>query len=273
MSCPSSSAAEAAPTYEINAIVVNGETIAESEIAQEVQHHPSDSVEQAICYASNALIIQRLLKQRARQQGLLQDGAETSEEENAISQLLEQKAYAPAATDEECQRYFAANRSHFCSSPLVEASHILLPAAPDDVKARIELKQQAEALALQLCANPALFAEYAARHSACPSKEMGGSLGQLSKGQTVAEFERVLFNLPGGVAEHPVETRYGYHIVQVHRKVEGQPLEYDMVSDQVRQYLNERAQRKAIGQYLQVLLSDAEIDGFTPQVPGSPLLQ
>lgn len=273
MSCPSSATAPAAPTYEINPIVVNGETIAESEIAQEVQHHPSDSVEQAICEASNALIIQSLLKQRARQEGLLQEQVDTAEEENAISQLLEREAYAPAATEEECQRYFEANRSHFCSSPLVEVSHILLPAAPDDVTARIELKEQAEAMALQLCANPGLFAEYAAGHSACPSKETGGSLGQLSKGQTVAEFEKAVFNLEEGVAEHPIETRYGYHVVLVHRKVEGQPLEYSMVSDRVRQYLNEKAQRKAISQYLHVLLGEAEIDGFTPQIPGSPLLQ
>jgi peptidyl-prolyl cis-trans isomerase C len=272
MSCPSSTPA-AKPTHELFPIYVNGEMIAESVIAQEVQHHPADSVEEAVRQASHALVIQCLLKQKAREQGLLDEGSDTAQEEQAISRLLEQDVPVPSASDKECQRYYEANLERFCSSPLVEVRHILLPVAPDDLKGRMELKEKAEMLAQQLQEKPALFADFVAQYSACPSKETGGSLGQLSRGQTVEEFEKTVFNLPEGIAARPVETRYGFHIVQVHRRIDGKQLDFDVVADQVRQYLNEQTQRKAISQYLNIIMSEADIDGFTPQVSGSPLIQ
>ena len=67
------------------------------------------------------------------------------------------------------------------------------------------------------------FAELARQHSACPSKEQGGALGQISKGQTVPEFERQLFRLPAGLCPQPLESRYGFHLVTVTPPPEGAP--------------------------------------------------
>lgn len=266
MSCSSVSSEQ--PTLELSSVVVNGFTIDQSEIAQEVQNHPADSIDDAVSDATKALVIKCLLTQKAAELGV-----EAADEEQAISDLLHQQAYAPEATEEECQRYFTANQEQFTSSPLVEVSHILLAAAPDDLKARMELKQVALELIAKLHNNPSQFAELAMQHSACPSKEVAGSLGQLSRGQTVPEFEKVVFALDAGLADHPVESRYGFHVVQVHRRIDGKPLEYEMNADRIRQYLNERTQRKAISQYIQVLMSEAVIDGFDPLQDVSPLMQ
>lgn len=261
------------PVHEINPIVVNGETITEQMIADEVQHHPADSVEEAIVEASKALLIQKLLRQKAITTGLLKADATPEEEEQAISQLLDNEAYAPEATEDECKRYFEINQKRFMSSPLVEVSHILLAAAPDDIKGRMELKITAESLMESLNGNEQDFGNLAKKFSACPSKETGGSLGQISKGQTVSEFEKVVFNLPTGIAKHPVETRYGLHIVNVHHVVPGEQLEYDAVKSQVSRYLNEKALRKSISQYIEVALSEADVEGFDMEIEGSPLLQ
>lgn len=274
MACPPSVKPHTNPTLEIMPITVNGELIAESAIAQEIQHHPSDNLDEALHQASNALVLQSLLRQKARALGLLSEAeTDAAAEEAAIATLLQQEAVSPEATEAECERYFVANRNRFTTSPLLEISHILLAAAPDDIKARMELKTQAQELIALLQQQPERMPELARELSACPSKATGGSLGQVSRGQTVAEFERVVFNFEAGIAAHPVETRYGIHVVQVHRRLDGQQLDFDGVADRVRQYLNERSQRKAISQYLQLLLSDADIEGFTPQISGSPLLQ
>jgi peptidyl-prolyl cis-trans isomerase C len=272
MSCSSSTATSATqtPTYELNDININGEIITESDIAQEVQHHPSGSIEEAVYEATNALVIQCLLRQEATEKGFLKAGVT---EENAISELLNTEAYAPEATENECHRYFMANREKFCTSPLVEVSHILLASDPKDLKDRITVKETALGLLEKLKSAPNQFEDFARQYSSCPSKETLGSLGQLSKGQTVAEFEKVVFALNEGIAEHPVETRYGFHIVQVHNHIDGNPLDYEMVEDKIKQYLNEKTQRKAISQYIEVLFGNATIDGFAPKMDGSPLMQ
>ena len=119
----------------------------------------------------------------------------------------------------------------------------------------------------------ASFKKLAKTHSACPSKKDGGSLGQLTPGQTVAEFERQVFPLPEGLAPHPIETRYGYHVVCIDRKVEGRLLEYSFVKEKISQYLKTRVQRKAISQYIHHLSGAAKIEGIDLEESDSPLLQ
>ena len=266
MSC--SSVSSEPPKLELHPVVVNGFKIDQSEIAQEVQNHPADNINDAVSDATKALVIKCLLKQKADELGMKSD-----DEEQMISDLLNEQAYAPEATEDECHRYFMANTEQFHTSPLVEVSHILLAAAPEDLKKRMELKQTALELIAQLKGDESKFAEFAGLYSSCPSKEVAGSLGQLSRGQTVPEFEKIVFVLDQGVADYPVESRYGFHVVQVHRRIDGKPLEYEMNADRIRQYLNERAQRKAISQYIQVLISESDIEGFDPLQDVSPLMQ
>jgi peptidyl-prolyl cis-trans isomerase C len=98
-------------------------------------------------------------------------------------------------------------------------------------------------------------------------------LGQLSRGQTVPEFERQLFTAELGVMKYPVESRYGFHVVSVDHKIEGKPLPYEAVRDKVAEYLEEKVHRKAVSQYIQALANEADIKGFDFVSTGSPLLQ
>ena len=102
---------------------------------------------------------------------------------------------------------------------------------------------------------------------------MGGQLGQLSKGQTVPEFERQLSNCKRGLAQSPIESRYGVHVVVLDQHVEGKQLPFDMVKTRIADYLNEKVRRKAIAQYIHTLISQATIDGFDFKVSESPLMQ
>ncbi len=47
------------------------------------------------------------------------------------------------------------------------------------------------------------------------SAEMGGQLGIVTAGQTVQEFERVLFFLEPGTVSSPVETAFGWHLIRL----------------------------------------------------------
>ena len=100
------------------------------------------------------------------------------------------------------------------------------------VAPRADSAAKARALALADSIYTALregadFATAARRFSQDPgSREQGGELGWLRRGPPLApEFEKVAFSLKPGVISRPVETPFGYHIIQVQR---AQPAEIDV---------------------------------------------
>lgn len=60
------------------------------------------------------------------------------------------------------------------------------------------------------------WTEEAAQYSDDPgSKESGGDLGTISKGEMVPEFEESVFSLAQDEISQPIRTTYGYHVIQV----------------------------------------------------------
>ncbi len=252
-------------------IRVNQIELNDQAIVAEMQYHPAETHEKARQLAAESLVIATLLKQRAAELGL--DIRDDSLDESEVEQLLEQDIDFPLASEADCQVYFDHNPEKFTTSPLVEAKHILLAVSPDDAEGRSRALEQAQLLISEIQQNPDAFDALARAHSACPSKETGGSLGQLSKGQTVPEFERQLFRCEPGLVASPIESRFGIHVVYIAHQEPGQPLPYDMVATRIRDYLNEKVRRKAIAQYIESLIQQADIEGFDFKVSDSPLMQ
>ena len=70
-----------------------------------------------------------------------------------------------------------------------------------------ELKQQIE--------NGSDFADMAKQHSTCPSGQSGGDLGSFSPGQMVKEFDEVVFSSDTGKVHGPVQTQFGFHLIEI----------------------------------------------------------
>jgi len=240
-------------------ISVDGVVIEESALAAELQYHKNPNFDVVVQKAGQALVVKQLLNSQAKKEGL--DIVDNNEEE-VLQKLISDKVSYADPTDADCLRYFKNNANKFTTEPLMEVDHILLPAAKDDLPTREVAKNKAREIIATLKQDPLLFPVLADKYSACPSKKTGGSLGQLSKGQTVPEFERQLKNLPQGLADKPIESRYGFHVVNVTRKIEGKALEYSMVENKVRGYLIHRASHLAIQAFIQSLIEKADIQGI-----------
>jgi peptidyl-prolyl cis-trans isomerase C len=59
------------------------------------------------------------------------------------------------------------------------------------------------------------FADLAREHSSCPSGKSGGDLGSFGPGQMVAEFDKVVFSADINEVQGPVQTQFGYHLLEV----------------------------------------------------------
>jgi len=249
-------------------ISVNGVTIDQAAIAREVQHHPAASREEAEASAARALVVRELLLQRADSLGI-----DDEDEEERIAALVAAEVRVPEPSAEEVARYYRRNGLKFMTPALYEAAHIFFPARAGDEAARAQAKARAEAVLEQLLAEPRRFAELAQAHSACSSKEQGGSLGQISKGDTNPELERALATMETGIAAAPVSSRHGYHILRLDRRAPAKPLPLGQVERWIAGHLRKSARRRATAQYLQLLAGQARINGIELGAADSPLVQ
>ena len=256
-------------------IRVNERRIHEADISREVQHHPADNLNKARYLAARALVIRELLLERADQLAIEGQAREDETiEEARIRAVIEAECPVPMAEVADCRRYFDKNREQFRTPDQHEVSHILLLAPPDDADARAEAKQRISAIREQLDAPDADFANLAREHSQCPSAAKGGHLGLIERHQTVREFEKALSRLPvGELSPYPLETRFGFHLVLIHQRVEGAPLAFEAVRHEIAAYLRDQVHRRAIAQYIKVLAGDNEVQGFDLDAAESPLVQ
>lgn len=255
-------------------ISVNGVEISRAAIARETQNHPASKPIEAWQAAARALVVRELLLQEARRIALEpqpisdEDGRRETDEEALVRGLIACEVVTPSADPATCRRYYEQNTRSFISPTLHEVSHILLP------HDRPDLDLTAAAILTALRGDPAAFEALARLHSACPSKDSGGNLGQIGPGQTVPEFEAALPGLPvGAVAPAPVITRFGLHIVRVARRIDGRELPFEMVQERIAAWLDEKVRRTAIQQYISILAGKADIVGIEIAASPSPLVQ
>ena len=87
----------------------------------------------------------------------------------------------------------------------VRASHILVATEAEATNLKNEIE-----------AGNISFADAAAKYSKCPSgARNGGDLGFFGRNQMVKPFEEAAFSLPLNVVSDPVQTQFGYHLIQV----------------------------------------------------------
>lgn len=86
---------------------------------------------------------------------------------------------------------------------VARARHILVATedSANDLKTRIEGGEDFETLARE--------------SSKCPSGQQGGDLGEFSQGQMVKEFDEVVFSDEIGKVLGPVQTQFGFHLIEI----------------------------------------------------------
>ena len=248
------------------AIVINGYEIEDAEVERELPQHQDAA--NPLQRTVTLLALRRILLDEAQRLGLSTE----MQEQEVIDALLASEVKIPVPDETVCRRHYEQNPQQFTVGELVEVDHILF-----QVTQRVPL-EALRALAQQtlqeLLMNPSLFAERARSLSNCSSGAVGGSLGQIGRGDTVAEFERAVFALRAGeMLPRLLETRFGLHIVRVAHHIEGRVLPFEFVKENIAQALQSASRDAAWRQYLQLLVGRAKVEGVNLEGAGSLLVQ
>ncbi|TIO39827.1 MAG: peptidylprolyl isomerase, partial [Mesorhizobium sp.] len=162
----------------------------------------------------------------------------------ALSAAIEIKVMAAQAVttgldkDPDFQRRMAFLQQRALHGEMVEKD-VVGKVTDAEVHARhilVKSKEEADAIIKQLDGG-ADFQKLANEHTSDPSgKTSGGDLGWFGPGQMVPEFDKAVFALAvGKYTEQPVQSQFGWHVIQVEDKRAKQPPAFDQVKDQARQ--------------------------------------
>lgn len=135
-----------------------------------------------------------------------------------VERLQQQKFMGVKCTNREVEDFYNQYRDSIRAIPAsVELAHIV-----KHIKPSADAKEEVKRLALKIrdsIAKGIDFAELAKRHSGDPgSASTGGDLGWVDKGKFVAEYERAAYELQADETSQPIESPFGFHIIQTIEK-------------------------------------------------------
>lgn len=146
-------------------------------------------------------------------------------------------------------KFYEENRHLFMLPDEVEANHIL-----------VETEQEAQYI-VTLLEDGADFAELARQYSLdLGNKDQGGYLGYFGRGVMVEEFEDTVFSLQVGEISDPVQTDFGYHIIQLLDFREAGEARYEDVRADIEDVLVGEKMQEAITELLWKLYEEADIE-------------
>lgn len=168
------------------------------------------------------------------------------------SQIISEKIFEEVTsdvkvTDKQVEEYYEKNKSQYSQPESREVRHIL-----------VKTKAKADALYNQLQAG-ADFAELAKKNSEDTGSKANGGKLTISKGQTVAPFDKAAFSMKKNEISKPVKTEFGYHIIQplgAIKPAKVTPLKD--VKESIRQQLAQTKKNEAMTKWVDDLKRDYE---------------
>ena len=150
-----------------------------------------------------------------------------------------------ADVEAEAQKIYRETKDRVGPDGLITPAHILLR-LPQQAgnEEQIRVKNRADSIYNAIMAG-ADFAQLASKLSEDPgSKNNGGSIGQISRGQTLKEFEDAAFALKDGQVSKPFLSPAGYHIIKMmgHSPIPT----YDSLRNDIHRFIDARGIRESI---------------------------
>lgn len=131
----------------------------------------------------------------------------------------------------------------------INARHVLVEDEETAKKVKAELESGKD------------FAEVAKAYSTEPAaQQSGGELGWFGKGAMAAEFEEAAFALEPNVISEPVQSSFGFHVIEVTDKREVKESYDDKKAELEKNLKLEKADQAALLPKISKLLKDAKVD-------------
>jgi peptidyl-prolyl cis-trans isomerase C len=205
-----------------------------------------------------------LFDQALAAEGLTLEGIRTRMQRDlSIQKLVESRiAGRVSVTDADTRAYYVDNAEHMRQPDRLRLRHILKRVDASAPAGERETARGAiDGLHTQV-AGGADFAVLAREHSEDPGSAPNGGELVISRGQTVPAFEEAAFDLEPGGLSPVVETRFGFHIIQLTEKLPGEVIPFDVAAPRIEEVLRSQALQQEVEREVESLRSAAQIRVF-----------
>lgn len=154
---------------------------------------------------------------------------------------------AGKVSDEDVARYYKDHRDEFLIPEAVELNQIVVKnrATAQRLLRRIHRGEN--------------FGALAARYSIGPEKEEKGRLGTFQRGQLPKPLEEAAFSTPPGKVTSIVETRHGFHLLQVVRRIPSHVQTEDEAREEIAAKLSRERQERFYDKWVEQLIQHSDI--------------
>ena len=193
-----------------------------------------------------------------------------------------------SVSDKDAMDFYKKNADKFKNPDKVRASHILVSANQEELKAKIaateegkkmteaqlnaevqkqmnEQKAKAQKLLAEVKKDQKSFAKIARENSDdTQSAQQGGDLGFFGKEEMVEPFSKTAFSMKPNTISEVIQTPYGYHIILVTDRQKAGTEPFDKVKGDIKEYLTNQEKVKVLQQFVDTLKNNAKIEYNDP---------
>jgi parvulin-like peptidyl-prolyl isomerase len=171
-------------------------------------------------------------------------------------------------TDRELRRRYEREQERYRRPERARVREIivLIPEGADAVVAgRLETRaREAHERALKGESFETLVAEY----SESPSREDGGAIGIVSRGELLPALDQAVFASDAGAVVGPIRTRFGFHLLRIDERIPSEIPAFDEIKEQLRREESDAAFQRDLDAYLENLRKEAFVVIHEDRIPG-----
>lgn len=161
----------------------------------------------------------------------------------------------------EKERYRLAERAHL--------REIVILKPETDMMKIDEARQRAVELGEAARKPGTDFANLASTMSEAATRDKGGDLGEIAKGDLVQDLDKAVFAAPSGAILGPLETKSAWHIILVEQRLPSEVPAFESIKDQLRRDASDETFQRDYKTYIENLRKDAYIQINEDMVPKS----
>lgn len=152
---------------------------------------------------------------------------------------------------------------------LPERAHLreIVVLKPEGEAKLAEARQRAAEIAEAAKKPDADFKNVASTMSESATRDKGGDLGEVAKGDLVPELDKAVFNAPNGTVLGPLETKSAWHVILVEQRLPSEVPAFESVKDRLRRDATEETFERDYKNYIEALRKDAFIQVNQEMVP------
>jgi len=159
--------------------------------------------------------------------------------------------------DREKERYRMPERAHLREIVVLR---------PENASGAQKAEQKATEIAMQ-ARNGADFAKLAQTFSESGSRDKGGDLGEVARGELLPDLDKAVFNSAAGTVIGPLDTKSGWHIIKVETRLPSEVPAFESLKDKIRKDAGDDAFQRDFKAYIDRLRKDAYIQINEKNIP------